>query len=175
MESSFAQTPPITPPTVVTAKTLDTFFRLFWICTLGAIPLIFIGLGELLSGGILAETGNTVALVFGGRGGIILLAHQGEIVVAPRRRLFPKRWRRDDAKPLRGKIIYLRRTDGSGRIRFLERNFLVSEHWINRLVRAEVDWDKEKVRFYGLRRADWKSQRLLKTMKFRLSKKTASD
>ena len=103
------------------------------------------------------------------------LAHQGEIVVAPRRRPFPKRWRRDDAKPLRGKMIYLRRTDGSGCIRFLERNFLVSEHWINRLVRAEVDWDEGKVRFYGLRRADWKSQRLLKTMTFRLSKKTTSD
>ena len=103
------------------------------------------------------------------------LAHQGEIIVAPRRRPFPKRWKRDDAKPLRGKIIYLRRTDGSGRIRFLEQDFLVSEHWINRLVRAEVDWDEGKVRFYGLRRADWKSQQLLKTMKFRLSKKTASD
>ena len=72
-------------------------------------------------------------------------------------------------------MIYLRRTDGSGRIRFLERNFLVSEHWINRLVRAEVDLDEGKVRFYGLRRADWKSQQLLKTMTFRLSKKTTSD
>ena len=103
------------------------------------------------------------------------LAHQGEIVTAPRRPPFLKRWLRDDAKPLRGKIIYLRRTDGSGRIRFLERDFLVSRHWINRLVRAEVDLDEEKVRFYGLRRADWKSQRLLKTMKFQLSKKTTSD
>ena len=103
------------------------------------------------------------------------IAHQGEIITAPRRRPFPKRWRRDDAKPLRGKMIYLRRTDGSGRIRFLERDFLVSEHWINRLVRAEVDLDEEKVRFYGLRRVDWKSQRLLKTMRFQLSKKTTSD
>jgi hypothetical protein len=44
------------------------------------------------------------------------LAHQGEIVTAPERRPFPKRWKRDDARPLRGKIIYLRRTNGSGRI-----------------------------------------------------------
>jgi len=103
------------------------------------------------------------------------LAHQGEIVTAPRRRPFPKRWKRDDTKLLRGKIIYLRRTDGSGRIRFLERDFLVSEHWINRLVRAEVDLDEGKVQFFALRRADWKSQRLLKTSHFSLSKKTTCD
>ena len=103
------------------------------------------------------------------------LAHQGEIVTAPRRRHFPKRWKRDDTRPPCGTIIYLRRTDGSGRIRFLEREFLVSEHWINRLVRVEVNLDEGKVRFFGLRRADWTSQRLLKTMKFRLSKKIPCD
>jgi transposase len=102
-------------------------------------------------------------------------AHQGEIVTAPRRRPFPKRWKRDDTKPLCGKMIYLRRTDGSGRVRFLEREFLVSEHWINRLVRAEVDLDEGKVRFWGLRRADWQTQRLLKTMTFTLSKTATSD
>jgi hypothetical protein len=103
------------------------------------------------------------------------LAHQGKIVTAPRRRPFPKRWKRDDARPPQGTIIYLRRTDGSGRVRLLEREFEVSEHWINRLVRVEVDLDEGKVRFFGLRRADWTSQRLLKTMKFRLSKKNTTD
>jgi len=103
------------------------------------------------------------------------LAHQAEIVMAPRRRPFPKRWQRDDAKPPRGKMIYLRRTDGSGRVRFLEREFAVCEHWINRLVRAEVNWDEGKVHFFALRRADWKTQRLLKTMMFSLTKKTTCD
>jgi transposase len=103
------------------------------------------------------------------------LAHQKEIVTAPKRRPFPKRWKRDDAKPPQGKIIYLRRTDGSGRVRFLEREFLVSEHWINRLVRAEVDLDEGKVCFYALRRAEWKTHRLVKTMKFSLSKNTTCD
>ena len=103
------------------------------------------------------------------------LAHQAEIITAPRRRPFPKRWKRDDAKPPRGKIIYLRRTDGSGRVRFLEREFLVNAHWINRLVRVEVDLDKGKVDFFALRRAEWKTQRLLKTMKFSLTKKTTCD
>jgi len=103
------------------------------------------------------------------------LAHQAEIVTAPSRRPFPKRWKRDDTRPPRGKMIYLRRTDGSGRVRFLEREFLVSEHWINRLVRAEVNLDDGKVHFFALRRSEWKSQRLLKTIKFSLSKKTTSD
>ena len=103
------------------------------------------------------------------------LAHQGEIVMAPRRRPFPKRWKRDDARPPQGTMIYLRRTDGSGRVRLLEREFLVSKHWINRLVRVEVNLDEGRVRFWGLRRADWTSQRLLKTMKFHPAKKTTSD
>ena len=77
------------------------------------------------------------------------LAHQGEIVTAPRRRPFPKRWKRDDARPPYGTMIYLRRTDGSGRVRLLEREFEVSEHWINRLVRVEVDLDEGKIRFWG--------------------------
>jgi hypothetical protein len=103
------------------------------------------------------------------------LAHHAEIVTAPRHRPFPKRWQRDDAKPPCGKMIYLRRADGSGGVRFLEREFLVSEHWINRLVRAEVDLNEGKLHFFALRRAEWKSQRLLKTSKFSLSKKTTSD
>jgi hypothetical protein len=103
------------------------------------------------------------------------LAHQGEIIAAPCRRPFPKRWKRDDTRTPCGKVIYLRRTDGSGWVRFLERDFFVSEHWVNRLVRAEVDLDKGKVYFFALRRADWQLLRLLKTVKFSLSKRTTSD
>ena len=101
--------------------------------------------------------------------------HQEKILSAPRRRAFPKRWKRNDKTLFPGKIIYLRRTDGSGRIRLLEREFLVSEHWVNRLVRAEVDLEESKIRFFALRRAEWSKQRLLKTMKLRLAKKTVSD
>jgi hypothetical protein len=98
------------------------------------------------------------------------LAHQDIILAAPKRRPFPKRWRRNDHAPLHGKIIYLRRTDGEGRIRFLEKEFLVSEHWINRLVRAEVDLDNESITFYRLRRQEPNKQDLLKKIKFRLEK-----
>jgi len=103
------------------------------------------------------------------------LAHQEKIVSAPCRRPFPKRWKRDDARTPSGKIFYLRRTDGSGWVRFLERDFFVSEHWVNRLIRAEVDLDESKVQFFALRRADWQLLRLLKTVKFSLSKKNTSD
>ena len=103
------------------------------------------------------------------------LAQQENILVAPRRRAFPKRGKRDDSKPLTGTIIYLRRTDGSGRIKLLGREFLVSKDWLYRLVRVEVDLDASKVSFYALRRADWKTQRLLKTRSLRLIKKTKKE
>jgi transposase len=102
-------------------------------------------------------------------------AHQDKTLSAPRRRAFPKRWKWDSNIPLKGTIIYLRRTDGSGRIRFLEREFLVNKLWVNRLVRAEVNLDEGKVRFYALRRADWSRHRLLKTMVFKLVATTKCD
>ncbi|GHT15855.1 hypothetical protein FACS1894170_13390 [Planctomycetales bacterium] len=103
------------------------------------------------------------------------LAHQETILTAPRRRIFPKRWKRNDAASLHGKMIYLRRTDGEGRIRFLEKEFLVSKHWINRLVRAEVDFDQESITFYRLRRQEPNKQDVLKKIKFRWTKNKNSN
>ncbi|MDR1486217.1 MAG: hypothetical protein LBT09_15550, partial [Planctomycetaceae bacterium] len=67
-------------------------------------------------------------------------------------------------------IIYLRITDAYGYVSFLEKDFLVHRHWINRLVRAEVDLSKGVIRFYTLRRSDWKRHRLIKKTKFNLIK-----
>jgi hypothetical protein len=67
-------------------------------------------------------------------------------------------------------IIYLRRTDEHSYISFLENDFLVSQHWLNRQVRAEMDIVKGIIRFYALRRADWKKHRLIKTIKFNVKK-----
>jgi len=102
-------------------------------------------------------------------------AHQEKILLAPRRRAFPKRWKRDDRQPLRGMIIYLRRTDGSGRIKLLGREFLVSQDWLHRPVRVEVDIDEGKIRFFALRRADWKRERLIKTRTLRLAKEKVGE
>jgi hypothetical protein len=55
-------------------------------------------------------------------------------------------------------------------VSFLEKDFFVHRHWINRLTRAEVDLTKGVIRFYTLRRSDWKKDRLIKKTKFNLLK-----
>lgn len=103
------------------------------------------------------------------------LKQQGNILSAPLRRPFPKKWKRDDTKTPKGKIIYLRRTDGSGYVYFLEQKFLVSQDWVNRLVRIEFDLNQGKLKFFTLRRAEWKKQYLIKIITFRLTKKLNCD
>jgi transposase len=99
------------------------------------------------------------------------LAHQESILTAPHRKSFPKRWKRNDNKPLKGKIIYLRRTDGEGHIHLLENDFLVNKHWVNRLIRAELDLDKRTITFYRLRRSEPNVQHVLKKIKYNVTKK----
>jgi hypothetical protein len=108
-----------------------------------------------------------------------VLAHrmkqQGNILSAPGRHPWPKNWKRDDKKIPKGKIIYLRRTDGNGHVYLLEQKFEVSPNWINRLVRIELDLNKGRLKFFALRRAEWKKQYLLKNIAFRLTKKLNCD
>jgi hypothetical protein len=98
------------------------------------------------------------------------IAQQEKILAAPLRRTFPKNWKRNDTSPLKGKIIYLRRTDGEGNVWILENKFYVSEHWINRLVRAELNIDKNIITFYALRRSEPNKQKVLKVQKFNINK-----
>jgi hypothetical protein len=84
------------------------------------------------------------------------------IDAAPTRRPFPENWRLNLRAPLRGRIIYLRRTDEHGRVELLGHRFAVDPHWPHRLVRAEVDLDAGVIRFYALRRRDPTHQPLLK-------------
>ena len=90
---------------------------------------------------------------------------------APPRRPFPKRWRLDLQKHPQGKIIYLRRTNDKGRISLLGHTFTVDRHWLNRLVRAEVDLDANQLRFFALRRREPTDQPLLKELPYTLPKK----
>jgi hypothetical protein len=76
------------------------------------------------------------------------------IEAAPRRRAIPARWRPDLQRPLRGTVIFLRRTDDKGQASLLGRAFAVSATWTHRLVRAEVDLTAGRVRFFALRRRD---------------------
>lgn len=90
------------------------------------------------------------------------------IEAAPRRRRFPPRWRLDLQRPLRGTIVFLRRTDDQGRASVLGHLFSVDRHWLHRLVRAEADLDEKIIRFFALRRRDPTDQPLLKSVPYTL-------
>lgn len=93
------------------------------------------------------------------------------IDAAPPRRCFPKRWRMDLKQTLCGKIIFLRRTNDTGRISLLGHPLLVDRHWLHRLVRAEVDLDDNIIRFFALRRRDTTDQPLLKEIPYTLPRR----
>lgn len=82
------------------------------------------------------------------------------------RRPFPKGFlfQQDILRPLRGSIVYIRRTDDLGRIHLLGHRFHVDTLWPNRLVRAEVDLDEHQIRVHALRRKNPAAQPLLKTI-----------
>lgn len=87
---------------------------------------------------------------------------------APLRHPLPKDWRFDLGARPQGRIIYLRRTDDEGRAHMLGRVFKVQEHWVHRLVRAEVDLDQSKISFYSLRRREPAQQTLLSETPYQL-------
>jgi len=79
----------------------------------------------------------------------------------PSRRPFPSAFRFDPHAPLRGTIIFLRRTDDAGRAHLLGSRFDVTPQWPHRLVRCEVDLTAHQIRFYALRRRAPAEQPLL--------------
>jgi len=95
----------------------------------------------------------------------------GRIESAPSRRPFPKRWRLNLQAQPQGKIIYIRRTNDTGRIHVLGHTFGVDRHWLHRLVRAEVDLDAEQLRVFALRRRQPIDQPLLKEVPYTLPRK----
>ena len=70
--------------------------------------------------------------------------------------------------PLRGRLVYLRRTNGVGLVDVLGHSFLVDRNWVNRLVRVEVDLQGGRLRVYRLRRREPKDQPLLAEIRHRL-------
>jgi putative transposase len=90
------------------------------------------------------------------------------IEVAPARRSFPKAWELDLQAPPRGRLVYLRRTNGQGEVELLGQSWRVSAVWPHRLVRAEVDLTKGHVRVFTLRRREPKSQPQVLAVPYRL-------
>jgi putative transposase len=98
-----------------------------------------------------------------------LRRHRAErIANAPPRRCFPRDWKLDLKQPLRGKLIYLRRSDAAGRVEVLGHRFDVDPHWLGRLVRAVVDLVGGKVTFYRLRRREPNEQPVLRVVEHRV-------
>jgi hypothetical protein len=85
---------------------------------------------------------------------------------APHRRSFPTQWQLDLHVPLRGKIIYIRRTNHAGQVACLGHLFDADPNWSSRLVRVEVQLDQHQIRFFALRRKDPGCQPLLSTSRF---------
>src|SRR3954447_19192080 len=93
------------------------------------------------------------------------------IEAAPPRGAFPEHWRLNLQARLKGRMVFLRRTDAEGRAEVLGRGFDVDRHWAHRLVRAEVDLDAGVIRFYRLRRREPGDQPLLKEVVHRIPSK----
>jgi len=94
---------------------------------------------------------------------------------APRRRPFPKHWKLNLQRPLKGIVIFIRSTDGQGQVKVLGHSFNVSPVWCHRLVRIEVDLTGKKIRIYSLRRRDPSSQPLLASFEYSTPRKRFHD
>lgn len=94
------------------------------------------------------------------------LRTQAAAEAAPRRRPMPKRFKLNLYAPLRGLMIFIRRTDETGHVHLLGQRFAVSPTWPHRLVRCEVDFDHHCIRCFALRRSAPTEQRLLITIPY---------
>jgi len=101
--------------------------------------------------------------------------HAARQDAAPERRPFPNRWTLDLQKPACGTIIYLRRSNDQGQVSLLGHTFSVERHWPHRLVRAEVDLQLHRIRFYALRRREPNYQPLLTEIDHRLLHPSSKD
>jgi hypothetical protein len=94
--------------------------------------------------------------------------HAARNDTAPARRAFPRRWRLDLQAAPRGRVVFLRRTTDQGTVDVLGHRWTVDAHWTRRLVRAEVELDRGRIRFYALRRREPEAQPLLSEQTYRL-------
>jgi transposase len=85
---------------------------------------------------------------------------------APTRGPMPQHFKFDPHAPLRGQIIFIRRTDETGHVNMLGQRFAVSPNWLHRLVRCEVDFNRHCIHFFALRRRAPAEQPLLTTIPY---------
>lgn len=85
---------------------------------------------------------------------------------APKRRRFPAKFKLNLSAPLTGMMIFVRRSNECGNVQLLNKAFSVDKHWPHRLVRCEVDFTHQRIRFYALRRRDPTDQPLLRELPY---------
>jgi putative transposase len=90
------------------------------------------------------------------------------VEAAPGRRPFPAGWQFQPRKRPTGRLVYLRRSNGHSEVTLFGRTWSLPEVWPHRLVRAEVDLDRDKIRFFRLRRREPGSQPLILEEDYRL-------
>ena len=99
-----------------------------------------------------------------------IAAHRAKTVQrrahAPARRPWPRGFKLDLKAPLTGTMIFLRRSDEHGAVTCMGRRFVLKTRWIQRLVRCEVDFNHERIRFFALRRRAPESQPLLHQVRY---------
>jgi len=94
-----------------------------------------------------------------------IVAHRAKTAVrreaAPQRRNFPARFTFDLRAPLAGTMIFVRRSTEHGDVNLLGHTFRIAENWLHRLVRCDIDFTHQHIRFYALRRREPADQPLL--------------
>ena len=87
------------------------------------------------------------------------------------RRPYPSSFCFQAKGPLIRTAIFLRRTDGAGRVTVMGRLYAVDEQWQHRLLRVEVNFDTMEMKFFALRRAAPLWQPLLHTQRYEAAAK----
>src|SRR5262245_7269337 len=97
------------------------------------------------------------------------------VEAAPGRRPFPRSWRLDLQAHPQGRLVFLRRSNGQGEVQLLGRALAVDPLWQHRLVRADVDLTKCRIRCYTLRRRAADQQPMVKETRYVLPRRPFSE
>jgi putative transposase len=105
----------------------------------------------------------------------VLQQRAARIEAAPDRRPFPSTWKLDLKKRPKGLLVYLRRSNAKSEVVLLGKTWPLGLVWPSRLVRCEVDLDKDKIRFFTLRRKEPTSQPQILEASYRLPNRGFQD
>ena len=97
------------------------------------------------------------------------------VEAGPDRRAFPAGWKLNLKQRPSGRLVYLRRSNGNSEVTLLGKAWPLGQVWPLRLVRCEVDLDKNKIRFFTLRRKESTSQPQILEVDYRLPNRGFQD